>query len=70
MMKSDVAPFPWDRAMAIGLGVLRLSPDAFWRMTPREFAAALRGLYGEPTARIDRASLEALAARFPDRKSP
>jgi len=69
-MKSDVAPFPWDRAMAIGLGVLRLSPDQFWRMTPREFAAALRGLYGEPAARIDRASFDELAKRFPDRKSP
>jgi uncharacterized phage protein (TIGR02216 family) len=65
-MKSNAAPFPWERAMAIGLGVLRLSPEQFWRMTPREFAAALAGLYGEPAAPIDRASFEALAARFPD----
>ncbi len=33
--------FPWKRAMGFGLGVLRLSPDAFWRMTPRELAAAM-----------------------------
>jgi uncharacterized phage protein (TIGR02216 family) len=65
-MKSEVAPFPWERAMAIGLGVLRLPPDQFWRMTPREFAAALRGLYGEPATPIDRAAFETLAAKFPD----
>ena len=26
--------------MAFGFGQLRLSPEAFWRMTPRELAAA------------------------------
>jgi uncharacterized phage protein (TIGR02216 family) len=36
-------------------------------MTPREFAAALRGLYGG-TAPLDRGTFEALAARFPDRR--
>ena len=60
-------PFPWDRALAVGLGVLKLSPAQFWRMTPREFAAALRGLYGEPAAPPDRAALDALIATFPDR---
>ena len=59
-------PFPWRQAMAVGFGVLRLSPDAFWRMTPREFAAALRALYGEPAAPLDRAAFDALRARFPD----
>lgn len=66
-MKREPAPFPWERAMAIGFGVLRLSSHDFWRLTPREFAAALRALYGEPSAPIDRAALEALAARYPDR---
>jgi uncharacterized phage protein (TIGR02216 family) len=60
-------PFPWERALAIGLGVLRLPPEQFWRMTPRELAAALRGLYGEPAAPLSRAELDALVARFPDR---
>jgi uncharacterized phage protein (TIGR02216 family) len=60
-------PFPWARALAIGLGVLRLSPEQFWNMTPREFAAALRGLHGDPAAPLDRAALDALIARFPDR---
>jgi uncharacterized phage protein (TIGR02216 family) len=62
--------FPWRDATAIGLGVLRLSPEQFWRMTPREFAAALRGLYGDHSAPLDRATLDALAARFPDRRGP
>jgi uncharacterized phage protein (TIGR02216 family) len=61
-------PFPWVQALAIGLGVLRLSPEQFWRMTPREFAAALRGLYGDPAPPLDRATLDALATRFPDRR--
>ena len=65
---SRLAPFPWERALAIGLGDLRLSPEHFWRMTPREFAAALRGLYGDPVPPLDRAALDALALRFPDRK--
>jgi uncharacterized phage protein (TIGR02216 family) len=61
-------PFPWTRVLAIGLGTLRLPPDQFWRMTPREFAAAVRGLYGERSAPMERASLEALVRRFPDRR--
>jgi uncharacterized phage protein (TIGR02216 family) len=64
----NLAPFPWERALAIGLGVLRLPPEQFWSMTPREFSAALRGLYGDPVPPLDRAAFEALAARFPDRK--
>ena len=52
--------------MAIGFGVLRLSSHDFWLLTPREFAAALRALYGEPAAPIDRAALAALIARYPD----
>jgi uncharacterized phage protein (TIGR02216 family) len=55
--------------MAAGLGLLRLSPAAFWSTTPRELAAALRGLLG-PTntdAPLPRASLAQLMSRFPDR---
>jgi uncharacterized phage protein (TIGR02216 family) len=37
-------------------------------MTPREFAAALRGLYGDHAAPLDRTTLDALVARFPDRR--
>ena len=28
--------FPWKEAMRFGLGVLRLPPEAFWKMSPRE----------------------------------
>jgi len=59
-------PFPWPQALAIGLGVLRLSPEQFWKMTPRELAAALRGLYGDAMP-LDRATFDALRERFPDR---
>ena len=54
--------------MAIGLGVLALSPKVFWVMTPREFDAALRGRFGE--ARGDGAlsqhDLARLMQQFPD----
>jgi uncharacterized phage protein (TIGR02216 family) len=51
--------------MAIGLGVLRLPPDQFWSMTPRELAAAI----GPPETRPAplRAELEALMRAHPDR---
>lgn len=52
--------------MAIGFGVLRLSPEAFWRMTPREFAAALRGLYGDQHPPMQREALDELMRKFPD----
>ena len=52
--------------MGFGLGTLRLSPDAFWRMTPRELAAAMEALLGPRTAPLDRASFATLSARFPD----
>ena len=38
---TEMRPFPWDEAIGFGLGVLRLSPHAFWSMTPRELALAL-----------------------------
>ncbi|GLK67908.1 rcc01693 family protein [Hansschlegelia plantiphila] len=58
--------------MGFGLGVLRLAPDAFWRMTPREIAAAASGLHGGGGGRsgaLKRADFERLMARFPDRET-
>ena len=52
--------------MGFGLGVLRLSSEAFWTLSPRELHAAARGLYGEGSASADRAALEAMMAAFPD----
>ncbi len=51
--------------MAIGLGLLRLSPRDFWAMTPRELAAAA-ALAGQASDAPGRDDLAALAARFPD----
>ena len=52
--------------MGFGLGVLRISPDAFWRMTLRELAAAMEAVLGPQVAPLDRATFAALRARFPD----
>jgi len=50
--------------------VLRLGPEAFWRATPREIAAAAQGLSGRRgAAPLRRSELAALMARFPDREN-
>jgi uncharacterized phage protein (TIGR02216 family) len=60
-----VQPFPWKQAIGFGLGTLRLSPDAFWRMTPRELAYAIEAVSGK-AAPLDRLSLTQLMKRYPD----
>jgi uncharacterized phage protein (TIGR02216 family) len=62
-----MTPFPWAQAMQFGFGVLKLSPDAFWRMTPRELAEAITAVRGPVAAPLDRDGLNALMRRFPDR---
>lgn len=57
----------WPGLMRVGLGVLRLSPEAFWGMTPREFEAAVSALRGPRAAPMARAALEALRAAHGDR---
>lgn len=53
--------------MRFGLGVLRLSPRAFWAMTPRELAAAHAGAAGRGAALpLERGALERLMAMHPD----
>jgi uncharacterized phage protein (TIGR02216 family) len=53
--------------MAMGFGVLALTPAAFWSMTPREFAAAMRGRLGPaPESPPSSHELGALLARYPD----
>lgn len=59
-------PFPWHAAMQFGFGVLRLSPRAFWGLTPRELAAAWQALAGERPGPLGRDELEGLMERFPD----
>ncbi len=58
--------FPWTEAMRFGLGVLKLSPEAFWRMTPRELARAIEAVDGPRPAAIERAAFQQLMTRYPD----
>lgn len=58
-------PFPWEETIGFGLGILRLSPQAFWAMTPRELALAIRAVSGG-TAPLRRDDFERLMQRFPD----
>lgn len=61
-------PFPWNAAMRFGLGTLRLAPKAFWRMTPRELAAAMAAHGGATDhAHPARAWLDEQAALHPDK---
>jgi len=63
--------FPWLNAMQFGFGILHLSPDKFWAMTPRELDAAYRansvsqGFQGP----IERHRFEQLMAKFPDKET-
>lgn len=52
--------------MAVGLGVLRLSPMDFWAMTPREFERAVSRVAGDRRVAPDRSVLTAMMRAFPD----
>ncbi|HZT26081.1 MAG TPA: rcc01693 family protein [Pseudolabrys sp.] len=58
-------PFPWKDAIGFGLGVLRLAPEQFWRMTPRELAYAIEAVQGAATP-LGRERLHELMQRYPD----
>lgn len=66
--KAEPEPFPWDAVIAFGIGVLRLDPAAFWRLTPAELAAIHRGLAGRAdiSAHPAHADLAELMQAFPD----
>jgi uncharacterized phage protein (TIGR02216 family) len=55
--------------MQFGFGVLHLSSDAFWRMTPRELAHAVAASRGRAPPPIERADFDALMRAFPDGSS-
>jgi uncharacterized phage protein (TIGR02216 family) len=61
-------PFPWKQAIGFGLGVLRLPPEQFWRMTPRELAYAIEAVNGGCGVSLDRGALSDLMKRFPDER--
>jgi uncharacterized phage protein (TIGR02216 family) len=54
--------FPWARVMQLGLGTLRLHPDAFWRMTLRELVAS----FAVADAGFERSTLQRLMQEWPD----
>jgi uncharacterized phage protein (TIGR02216 family) len=57
---------PWEALLATGLGRLRLPPESFWAMTPRELRAALGE--GGGAMSLDRSGLAVLMGRHPDDK--
>ncbi len=57
----------WPGLMRAGLGQLRLTPDAFWRLTPIELRLMLG--QGPGTPPLTRARLEELAAAYPDQEA-
>lgn len=68
MMPFPLVPFPWVDAMRFGFGVLKLSPDAFWSMTPRELAHAIHAVRGHVPEPIARAAMSDLMMRYPDKR--
>lgn len=53
--------------MAAGFGLLRLSPGAFWSMTPRELERAMSTLPKRTDAPPGKDHLVAMMALFPDK---
>jgi uncharacterized phage protein (TIGR02216 family) len=60
------APFPWKDTIGFGLGVLKLSPAAFWALTPRELSMAHSALFGEQAKPCNGGRLRDLMQQFPD----
>jgi uncharacterized phage protein (TIGR02216 family) len=56
--------------MGAGLGLLRLPSDDFWRLTPRELAAAFAVLAPPGPPALGRTGLDDLMARYPDGPRP
>ena len=64
---------PWRDWMKLGLGVLRFSPDVFWRMSLAEWLAARDGIMGgggqtPADSPVMAAELEHLIKSYPDWK--
>jgi uncharacterized phage protein (TIGR02216 family) len=59
-------PFPWGETMRLAFGLLRLSPRAFWTMTPIEFEHAIGAFAIQRPGPLRRDELAALMRTFPD----
>jgi uncharacterized phage protein (TIGR02216 family) len=66
--RHDVRPFPWPEIIRFGLSRLRLDPDTFWRLTPRELGLLAGQDRPDAMSAPDPAALAALIERFPDEK--
>ena len=62
---SGQKPASWQELMAFAFGILKLTPDIFWAMTPREFDAAAAP-YLPSNSSTKRGTLTALMQAFPD----
>lgn len=62
---ATVRPFPWEAVIHTGFRLLRLSSDAFWRLTPREFFAMTGGTRALSRT-VDRQAMETMMRLFPD----
>jgi len=64
---AEARPLDWAQLMRLGMGVLRLGPDAFWAMTPMELVRALEGagVLTPSAQRLGRDGLERLMAAYP-----
>ncbi|MGB0660659.1 MAG: rcc01693 family protein [Mangrovicoccus sp.] len=60
-----MAGLDWPGLMRAGMHGLRLHPAEFWALTPAELMLMLGHTGGK--AMMDRAGLEELLARFPDK---
>ena len=58
-------PAGWQELMAFAFGILKLTPDTFWAMTPREFDAAASPFL-QTSQKTERGTLAALMQEFPD----
>ncbi len=61
------ASIDWRELMRLGLAEMRLTPDAFWALTPAEFLLLL----GQPRSAsiLNRQDMNELMNRFPDEEA-
>jgi uncharacterized phage protein (TIGR02216 family) len=58
--------FPWAELMHKGLGLLHLSPQEFWRSTPREIARAFGAPSQPMNVEVLRQKLDEMREQYPD----
>lgn len=70
MNKEISDTLPWHELLETALGILRISPEHFWAMTPVEFLTMIKGwkkIHGiDSFAAIKRSELNTLMLQFPD----